>query len=151
MVPRPGWGGCGFLSRLASELSTAGRSAADGSPALGGEDGGWLSRAQAGYPQARRFWSTVGDTTPTTGPTANRGVDGPDGEPPDGIFDVDTLRGIGLARGVILLVEGGSRASEADLAAVRAAAGPLIATVQRLGLGRAAAAPPTDSREGDDR
>jgi DNA-binding transcriptional MerR regulator len=147
------------LRRLAGLPRGGPDPAADGSPALGGEDEASLSRAQASYPQARRFWSASGETTATAGPTEALDVDVEDEArvPSDlgGGVDVETLRGIGLAPGVILLVEGGSRASGADLAAVRAAAGPLIATVRRLGLGRAAAPRSTGSvegsREGDDR
>ena len=143
--------------------------------------------APAASPARRRFWATRQDgapasradgaepaapADPATGfapDTASDGAsavmsdvadDAADDAAHDAAHDLDgvSLQGVGLAPGVILLVEGDRPVRAGDLAALRGAARPLLATIQRLGLqptaGQAPAPPrraSSDPTEGDDR
>jgi DNA-binding transcriptional MerR regulator len=92
----------------------------------------WAASAQAASPEAT--WPrAVVDQTAAPHPAAPAPLPDQDGGPNhhDGQGNA-VLQGIRLGSGLILLVEGGSSLDEEDLAAVRAAAAPLVATVRQL-------------------
>lgn len=93
-----------------------------------------IARVPAGR-AAQRFWATAAPAAPTAPVTARAGASEPAGPPAE---QPAVLPAIRLGAGVTLLLGAATRQPTADdLAALRRAAGPLLAELHRLGLAEA--------------
>ena len=91
-------------------------------------------RAAAGPARRAAFWREA----PSAG-SAAAGVAGPAGVSADPAGAVASLRGVRLGAGATLLLEPGRELDAADVQAILAAAGPLLAALRARGLDRAEA------------